>query len=222
MNDLDKILDTDITGNHLTFRTASGICRISDDRIELIRNINETSSFLTSGSFILRFVLLLAISAFFLYKQFIAGLLSLHYIWIYAIPISFVLLSIMGNLNTFLYHIRSLLFIGMFLWLVYLEYDRNNVFLAVIYLVFIVLLAMSFIRSNGYASDPVIPRKHILQVRFINSIPVITRAYFLVSFTNDDGKERKRPILLPGILQRGEAEKRHAMHVMKSAGIIIQ
>lgn len=219
---MDKILDADITGNHLTFRTANGICRISDERIELIRNINETSSFLTSGSFILRFVFLLAISAFFLYQQFITGLLNLHSIWIYAIPISFVLLSIMSNLNTFLYHIRSLLFVGMFLWLVYLEYDRNNVFMAVMYLSFIVLLAINFIGSNGYASDPVILRKNILQVRFINSVPVITRAYFVVSFTNDEGKERRQPIRLPGILQRGEAEKKHAMHVMKSAGIIMK
>lgn len=222
MNDLDKILDADITGNHLTFRTANGICRISDDRIELIRNINETTSFLTSGSFIIRFALLFAICAFFLYQQFITGFLGLQNLWIYAIPVSFVLLSIMGNLNTFLYRIRSLLFIGMFLWLVYLEYDRNNTFTAVIYLVFIVLLTLSFIRSNGYASDPAIPRKDILQVRFINSIPAITRAYFLVSFTNADGKERKRPILLPGILQHGESEKRHALQVMKSAGIIMQ
>ncbi len=222
MNEHDEILDTGITPSYLTFRTTNGLCRISEDKIELIRSLSETGTFLVSGSFIIRIALLFAIAAFFLYQQFISGLLSLQYLWIYAVPVSFVLLSILGNLNNLMYRIRSLLFIGLFLWLIYLEYERNNTITAVIYLALAILLMLSFIRSYGYVSDTVILRKNILKVRFINSLPAITRAYFLVTFTAADGRERKRPILLPGWLQHGETEKKHALAVMKLAGITME
>ncbi|MGB3076180.1 MAG: hypothetical protein WBB36_12700 [Chitinophagales bacterium] len=221
MNDLDEILDEGTGIARQSFRTANGICRVSEDRIELIRNFNDTTSSLISASFLIRIILFLAISFLFIYQQFILGSMNFQLIWVYAIPASVILISIMGNLNAMLYRVRSILFIVLFLWFIYLEYERANTYTAVIYLIFAILLSMSFIRSFNYSYDTVIERKRIVQVRFINSIPAITRAYFLISYKNETGKERKRPILLPGLLQKGESEKHHAIEVMKAAGIML-
>ncbi|MEO6169030.1 MAG: hypothetical protein ABIO46_14955 [Chitinophagales bacterium] len=220
MNELNEILDAESGAFSQSFRISNGICRISEDRIELSRNIDETTSFLTSTSFIVRIVLFLVISGLLVYQQIIRGPLNLQYALVYAVPAGIILLSIMGNLNALLYRIRSVLFIALFIWFVYLEYERGNATTAIIYLVFTMLLFMSFLRSFDYSYSPVIFRKDILQVRFINSIPVVTRAYFVVSFKTENGKERKCPILLPGILQKGEAEKKRAVEIMRSAGLL--
>lgn len=220
MDELREILDADTGTGSQSFRTSNGICRVSDDRIELVRNTDETTSFLTSTSFIVRIVLFLVISGLFVYQQFIRGPLNLQYAMVYAVPASIILLSIMGNLNALLYRIRSVLFIALFIWFVYLEYERGNTTTAIIYLIFTVLLLMSFLRTFEYSYEAVIFRKDILQIRFINSIPVFTRAYFLISFRNEKGRELKRPVLLPGILQKGESEKKHALEIMRATGLL--
>lgn len=220
MNELDTILDSETGTAGQSFRTANGVCRIFEDRIELVRNTDETTNFLSSPSFIIRILLLVGISALLLYRQIQQGSLNIQYALVYLVPAIIILLSIMGNLNAFFYRIRSVLFMLLFLWFIYLEYERGNTIMSFIYVFFALFLSVNFLRSFDYSYVPVISRKDISQVRFINSIPLLTRAYFIVNFRNEHGKEQKRPILLPGILQKGETEKKHALQVMKDAKLI--
>lgn len=220
MDEWNSILDADSGLSDKSFRTANGICRIYPDRIELVKSKDDTSSFLSSPSFIIRMVIFLLLSGFLLYQQFARGPINLQYALLFSVPAIIILLSIIGNLNALFYRIRSILFILLFLWFVYLEYSRGNTTTAILYLVFCAMLSFSFFRSFDFTIVPVIPRKDIVRVRFVNSIPILTRAYFLVSFKSESGKELKRFIMLPGILNKGESEKRHAVQLMKEEGLL--
>jgi hypothetical protein len=222
MNEFDSILDAEAGISAKSFRTANGFCRIYTDRIELVKSTDDVTSFLSSPSFIIRIVLFLLLSGMLFYQQFRLGTISLGYALFYAVPAAIILVSIIGNLNAFFYRIRSVLFILLLLWFIYLEFSRGNQETAIVYLVFTLLLSYSFFYSFGYAYIPVIERKDILRVRFVNSIPLLTRAYFLISFKSADGKVRKRQVMLPGIMNSGESEKRYAVQLMKEEGLISQ
>ena len=218
MQELDSILDADLSAK--SFRTINGFCRIYPDRIEFVKSKDDTSSLLTSPFFIFRIVVLLLLAGFLFFRVFQMQQFGIDYVYILALPAAIILLSIMGNLSAFLFRLRSILFIMLFLFFVYIEYRRGNDTTVILYALIIVFLFLGFFRSFDASYVSTIPLKNIIQVKFVNSIPLLTRAYFVVIFNDENRRQRKRTILLPGILDKGESEKKIALKLMKEEGLI--
>jgi hypothetical protein len=220
MNDLDFILDAETGLTAKVFRTANGHCRIYPDRIEVVKKENDATAFLTSPSFIIRVAILLLFFGFLSYRLYLRVPLRLEYTYVYLVPAAVILVSIMGNINLFLYRVRAFLFILFFIFFGYLEYSRGNSSTSLFYLSFIIFLSLGLLRSFDYSYIPLIERKNITAIKFINSIPLLTRAYFHVIFKDAGGKKRKRPIMLPGIFNQGEKEKKLAIQIFKDEGLL--
>lgn len=72
-------------------------------------------------------------------------------------------------------------------------------------------------RSNSAAS--VIERAAIVAVEAHSPRPPLTRGYFMLRFM-ENGKERKRLIMLPGTLSGGRQEYQRAFLAMQQAGLL--
>lgn len=83
-----------------------------------------------------------------------------------------------------------------------------------------IYLVYGIIKSLNNSATPVINRKQIKSVKFHDAKPGLTRAYFEVLFENEEGKSKKRLIMLPGSLSDGKNETEKALEVMKSENII--
>ena len=80
-------------------------------------------------------------------------------------------------------------------------------------------LVWDVVSSRNNSATPVIERSNILSVSAHSPRPPLTRGYFKVQFT-DNGKERRRLIMLPGILSNGKQEYVHALEIMKQSGLL--
>jgi hypothetical protein len=220
LDELDSILDAESGSTAKTFRTVNGYCKIYPDRIELQKDKDDVSRFLTSPYFILRMVFILALLAFVGYMEIYRRQAFSPNYYAFLVPIVFLVFSLFGNINLFFYRLRAILFILFVLFFAYWDYNDGNTKGAILYLVFGVMLGSALVRSFDYSYDPVIYRRDILSVRFINSIPYITQAYFLLHFRKEEGKVKKRPVILPGAFRKGEKEKKWAYELMKSEGLL--
>ena len=75
------------------------------------------------------------------------------------------------------------------------------------------------VASRGNSAAPVIERAAIRSVEAHPPRRPATRGYFNVWF-EEDGKVRKRIIMLPGSLENGSAEYERAEAVMREAGLL--
>lgn len=76
------------------------------------------------------------------------------------------------------------------------------------------LLVLGILKSIHNSGLPVIERSRIKAIEFKKAIPSITRAYFVVHFVNDQGKMKRRLIMLPGSLSGGDTETNKALQIM--------
>lgn len=76
------------------------------------------------------------------------------------------------------------------------------------------------VSSFNNSVTPVIDRKSIQKVIFHKAIPFFTRAYFVVKFTDENGKIKNRIIMLPGSMSGGKEETQKAFGVMKQSGLL--
>ncbi|MBN1969747.1 MAG: phosphoribosylaminoimidazolesuccinocarboxamide synthase [Candidatus Delongbacteria bacterium] len=68
--------------------------------------------------------------------------------------------------------------------------------------------------SLNNSATPVIDRQSIHKIKFIKGITGLTRSRFVVVFTDDKGKTKKRLIMLPGSLTGGQTETDIAYNIM--------
>ena len=75
------------------------------------------------------------------------------------------------------------------------------------------------IASRNNSARPVIDRLAVRSVEAQPPRPPITRGYFIVKF-EENGKMRKRLIVLPGSMDDGGAEYARAEGMMRAAGLL--
>ena len=83
-----------------------------------------------------------------------------------------------------------------------------------------VLLFLNIIVSRRNSATPIISRTSIREVSAHPPRPPLTRGYFTVVFI-ENGKERRRLIMLPGSLQGGRQEYDKAEGAMRSSGLLV-
>lgn len=160
------------TENNDTFRTKTGVCTVTPERIVLTRGgVSGAAAAQIAGNNIRRTLLLY---------------------------------SVFGG--------AALLF-G--LWSAYRGSVIPGVLLSLVGIIFLCNVVAS--RNNSAAA--VIDRASIRAVKAHPPHPPFTRGYFDVFFL-EDGKERKRIIMLPGSMSNGEEEYQQAVAVMRDSGLL--
>ncbi|MCF6131915.1 phosphoribosylaminoimidazolesuccinocarboxamide synthase [Flavobacterium wongokense] len=102
----------------------------------------------------------------------------------------------------------------------YEDYNRGNNFSAIFYFLLALLLIFGIWKSINNSAAPIIERANIKKVEFKKGIVGLTRSRFEILFEDNNGKTKKRLILLPGSLNNGEEETKKALSIMKAEGLI--
>jgi len=116
--------------------------------------------------------------------------------------------------------IIQLILIGVIFYLGFIEYKRENYVSIGFYGMIALILSYGVVTSLNNSGTPVIDRNKIKEVKFKKGAPGATRARFEVFFENEEGKVKKRLILLPGTLSQGEEEADKALALFKSEGYL--
>lgn len=85
--------------------------------------------------------------------------------------------------------------------------------------VFAISLAGNVVMSRGLSASADISRADVLRVDAFPPRPPLTRGRFVVHF-REDGKDRRRLILLPGSLSGGGAEYERAVALLRGEGLL--
>lgn len=83
-----------------------------------------------------------------------------------------------------------------------------------------IYLAYGTVNSINNSATPIIDRQKIKEVRFKKAISGLTRSRFEVLFEDEQGKIKKRLIMLPGSLTDGQNETEKAIKIMKDEELI--
>ncbi|WP_306349740.1 phosphoribosylaminoimidazolesuccinocarboxamide synthase [Flavobacterium sp. '19STA2R22 D10 B1'] len=104
------------------------------------------------------------------------------------------------------------------LWLLYsayINYQEGKSVILFLKLLVAVFLIYSIVRSFNNSTTPIIERKKVKSVKFHDAKPGLTRAYFEVFFEDEKRNVKKRLILLPGSLSKGDVETKKAVKIMR-------
>lgn len=119
---------------------------------------------------------------------------------------------------------RILIIYGLIsLGLIYLAFDKFNKHEhigAALYLLIALYMSYGIINSLNNSATPIINRQSIQQIKFIKGIAGLTRARFVVNFVDNNGKAKKRLIMLPGSLTGGLSETDLAYNLMMEEKLI--
>ncbi|RKD86384.1 phosphoribosylaminoimidazolesuccinocarboxamide synthase [Mangrovibacterium diazotrophicum] len=100
------------------------------------------------------------------------------------------------------------------------NFNKHDDFSAILLLLFSIYLIYGIFNSLNNSATPVIERQSIQHTKFVKGITGLTRARFVVIFTDDKGKTKKRLIMLPGTLTGGKSETDIAYNLMKEENFI--
>ncbi|MGX7666664.1 phosphoribosylaminoimidazolesuccinocarboxamide synthase [Flavobacterium pedocola] len=90
----------------------------------------------------------------------------------------------------------------------------------IFYSLLTVFLIYGIVKSINNSATPIIERNRITHIKFFDGKKGLTRARFEVMFNDENGKLKKRLIMLPGSLNDGEKETERALQIMKNEGLI--
>lgn len=110
--------------------------------------------------------------------------------------------------------------IGVIIYLGFIEYKRENYVSIGFYGVIALILSYGLFTSLNNSGTPVIDRNKIKEVKFKKGAPGATGDRFEVFFENGEGKIKKRLIILPGSLSKGDKEAEKALSLFKSEGYL--
>ncbi|RZJ65655.1 MAG: phosphoribosylaminoimidazolesuccinocarboxamide synthase [Flavobacterium sp.] len=111
--------------------------------------------------------------------------------------------------------------LGIFLaYLSVSDFQQRKYPTALMYALVGAYLIYGVIKSRNNSATPVIERKSIQKVNFIQARTGATRACFEVIFKNQKGNLKTRLIFLPGSLSNGKAATDDALRVFKHENLI--
>ena len=135
--------------------------------------------------------------------------------------------GIIGNLATVTVgnNISRILVIygGLSIGLFYFAFDsyRNGqIVQPIIFGLFGIYLVYGIVNSINNSATPIIDRQKIKEVKFKKANLGLTRSRFEVLFEDDQGKIKKRLIMLPGSLTDGQNETEKAIKIMTDEKLI--
>lgn len=120
--------------------------------------------------------------------------------------------------------VRTLIFYALlsfyFLYSAFENYKKGETVFMSFSIFFAFILLVGIIKSWNNSSTSLIERNRIKKVQFIAAKKGLTRAVFEILFEDNNGKIKKRLIMLPGSLSNGQIETQKAVDIMKKEGII--
>ncbi|WP_299673546.1 phosphoribosylaminoimidazolesuccinocarboxamide synthase [uncultured Tenacibaculum sp.] len=81
-------------------------------------------------------------------------------------------------------------------------------------------LIYGIFNSLNNSTSPVIDRRKIKRVKFKNGMKGLTRSRFEVIFEDENGKVKKRLIMLPGSMTKGQNESEKALDIMNEEQLL--
>ncbi len=112
------------------------------------------------------------------------------------------------------------LFAFFLLYLAYKGSKEGQFFMPLFYGTVSFYLFFGVFTSRNNSVTPVIERDKIKGVKYIKATFGLTRARFEVFFEDENGKIKKRIIMLPGSLSNGKVETEKALEIMKQEGLL--
>ncbi len=116
--------------------------------------------------------------------------------------------------------IYSILSLGLF-YFAYNNYKNDKTVQSILFGVLGIYLVYGIVSSLNNSASPIIDRQKIKSVKFKKAIVGLTRSRFEVLFEDNQGKIKKRLIMLPGSLTDGQNETEKALKIMTEEKIII-
>lgn len=106
--------------------------------------------------------------------------------------------------------------------LAWLCFQQKRDGLAIMFAVFGVLGLQLVIRLIRKRPEEFIPLQAITRLRYINGTPPVSKAYFIVYFTRDNGRKTHKLIVLPGTKREATQEREIAFALFEDRGIPIE
>lgn len=116
-----------------------------------------------------------------------------------------------------------IIYLGFAIFMFYNAFTRfqNNQYASgLLFSVFAIFSIHNIINSLNNSATPIIERNKIKDAKFINGKNGFTRARFEIMFEDENGKLKKRLIMLPGSLNDGQNETEKALQIMRSERIL--
>lgn len=116
-----------------------------------------------------------------------------------------------------------LIYGGISCYVIYIAYDfytKGQFIQAILFGLLSVYLIYNILNSLNNSGTPIIERNKIKEVKFKKAIPGLTRSRFEIKFEDEDGKIKKRLIMLPGSLTGGDKETEIALKIMKDENLL--
>ena len=121
---------------------------------------------------------------------------------------------------------RTLIIYGLltiyFAYKAFTMFSKGETVWAGLYFLVVVFNIYAIATSINNSTASVIERSKIKSVTFKNAQPGITRSYFEIYFEDENGKIKKRLIMLPGSLSNGNNETQKAMQIMQEEGLLFK
>lgn len=109
--------------------------------------------------------------------------------------------------------------IGLF-YFAFNNYRNGQIVQPIIFGLLGIYLVYGIVNSINNSATPIIDRQNIKEVKFKKAIVGLTRSRFEVLFEDDQGKIKKRLIMLPGSLTDGQNETEKALKIMTDEKLI--
>tara|TARA_R100001369_G_scaffold79723_1_gene109804 strand:+ start:1000 stop:1491 length:492 start_codon:yes stop_codon:yes gene_type:complete len=118
------------------------------------------------------------------------------------------ILIIYGGLSAFL------------LYSAFNSFQKGQVPISTLYLIVGLFLIYGIFASLNNSATPIIERNKIKSIKFKKATFGITRSRFEILFEEENGKIKKRLIMLPGSISNGQNETERAIEIMKEEKLI--
>ena len=109
--------------------------------------------------------------------------------------------------------------IGLF-YFAFDEYRNGQIVQPILFVLLGVFLIYGIANSINNSATPIIDRQKIREVKLKKAIVGLTRSRFEVLFEDENGKIKKRLIMLPGSLTDGQNETEKAIKIMTDEKLI--
>jgi hypothetical protein len=126
---------------------------------------------------------------------------------------------VVGNSITRILVIYGLLSLGL-LYFAYDNYQNNKKVETIIFGLLGLYLIYGIKNSLNNSATPIIERNKIKEVKLKKAVKGLTRSRFEVLFEDENGKIKKRMIMLPGSLSSGDTETQNAIQIFEEEKIL--
>ncbi len=113
-----------------------------------------------------------------------------------------------------------LLVSALYFYMCYSSFRDGKYYFTAFFTVFFVLNLISIIQSFKYTLINIIAKSSIKGIKFTKGIQYLTRSRFDITYTDEQGQEKHRLILLPGSLTGGPQATDKALELMIEEGLI--